>query len=122
MGAVGVLLVTYTSMRQRVPMAMVPPVREIVVPFVGAFNTGGGVVPQPETAGAVELLMITPAGRGSVTEKFVRVVSPGAKISILNRELLPAVIVAGVNDFMPVTSVPLITFTMEVAAVRLPIP
>ncbi len=121
-GAVGALLVTYTSMRQRPPMAIVPPVREIELVPGAAVKVAA---PQPVNAGAGAgglLLMITPAGSGSVTEKLVRAVSPGAKISILSLELLPAVMEAGVNDFVPVTSVPLITFTLAVAAVRLLIP
>ena len=86
-------------------------VNEIEVAPVGAVNTRGGAAPQPLIAGAVELLTVTPAGRLSVIEKFVRFVSLGAKKSILNRELLPAVIEAGEKVFTPLTSVPA-TFTM----------
>ena len=80
----GVLLVTQTSIRQRVPAAMVAPVRVIKLAPVVAVSTRGGVDPQLLTDAGVELVMVTPAGRLSVTEKFVRVVSTGAKRSILN--------------------------------------
>ena len=59
-------------------------VRDMVVAPVGAFNTRGGVAPQPEVEGGLELLTVRPAGRLSVMEKFVRLVSLGAKISIRN--------------------------------------
>jgi hypothetical protein len=48
-------------------------------------------------------------------------VSLGAKISIRNLEFPPAVIVDGVNDFIPATSVPL-TVTLALAARKLPTP
>jgi hypothetical protein len=76
------------------------------VPPAGADNTSGGVAPQPEVEGAVELLMVTPAGKLSITEKFVRFVSPGALMVIRNLELLPAAMVAGENDFEANKSVP----------------
>ncbi len=94
-------------------------VREMEVAPVGALNTSGGVAPQP--VGGVELLTVTPAGRLSVSEKFVRLVSLGAKMSILNLELLPAAMVEGENDLTPVTSVPLI-LTLALAGSRFPIP
>jgi hypothetical protein len=81
-------------------------VNEIEVAPVEAVKTRGGAAPQPVIAGAVELLTVTPTGRLSVSEKFVRFVSLGATTSILNLELLPGVIEAGENDFVPVTSVP----------------
>ena len=96
-------------------------VNEMEVAPVGAVNTSGGVGPQPVIAGGVELLTVTPAGRLSVTAKFVRFVLLGAKKSILNREFPPAGILEGENDFIPDTSVPL-TVTPAVAAVRLPTP
>jgi hypothetical protein len=67
------------------------------------------------------LLTVTPAGKLSVTAKFVRFVLLGAKKSILNREFPPAGILEGKNDFMPEMSVPL-TVTPAVAAVRFPTP
>jgi len=88
---------------------------------VGAVNTSGGVEPQPLIAGAVELLTVTPTGRLSVSVKFVRSVSPGAKTSIRNLELPPTGIEAGENDFMPVTSTPA-TVTTEVAGRKLVTP
>ena len=57
---------------------------------VSAANTIGGADPQPVIAGGVELLTVTPAGKGSVIETFVRFVSLGAKRSIRKRELSPA--------------------------------
>lgn len=114
-----VLPVTKTSILQRWPARIKPPVREIEVAPVGAFSAAAA--PQPLTAGGVELLTVTPAGRLSVTEKFVRFVSLGAKISILNRELPPAGIVEGENDFVPATSVPVIV-TLALAGSRFPIP
>ena len=88
---------------------------------MAAVNTSGGVGPQPVIAGGVELLIATPAGRLSVTEKFVRFVSFGAKISILNRELPPNAMEEGENDFNPATSVPLIV-TVAFAGRELPTP
>lgn len=96
-------------------------VNETEVAPVGAVNTNGGVGPQPVIAGGVELLIMTPAGRLSVTEKFVKSVSLGAKISILNRELPPVEIVEGENDFIPVTSV-LVTVTLAFTRRRFPMP
>jgi len=69
--------------------------------------------------GEVELLTVTPAGSLSVTEKFVRFVSLGAKLSILNRELPPTTMEEGENDFIPVSLVPL-TITLAFAGRRLP--
>lgn len=116
-----VLLVTYTSILQRCPARTKPFVRETEVAPVGALNTRGGMGPQPVIAGGAELLTVIPAGRLSVTEKFVRLVSLGAKISILNLELLPAAIEEGENDFIPATSVPR-TVTLAFAGRGLPIP
>lgn len=96
-------------------------VNEMEVAPVGAVNTNGGVGPQPVIAGGVELLTVTPAGKLSVTAKFVRFVALGAKKSILNREFPPAGMLEGKNDFTPETSAPL-TVTPAVAAVRLPTP
>ena len=89
-------------------------VRETEVAPVGAVSTSGGIGPQPLMAGAVELLTVRPAGRLSVIEKFVRSVSPGAKMSILSLEFPPVAIDEGENDLMPVTSTPA-TFTTAVA-------
>ncbi len=114
-------LVTLISIRQRCPIRIKPLEMEIEVAPVDAFNTSGGVEPQPEMAGAVELLTVTPAGRSSVNPKFVRFVSPGAKISIRSRALSPAEIVEGENDLIAVTSVPL-TLILVVAEDKLPIP
>src|SRR5215208_2461131 len=113
------LLVTYTSIRQRCPARISPPVREMEVAPVGAVNIAAA--PQPVTAGGVELLTVMPAGRGSVTEKFVRFIPLGAKMSILNLALPPTGILVGENVFTPVTSVPL-TVTFALAVVRLPTP
>lgn len=88
---------------------------------MGAVKTSGGVAPQPVIAGGVELLAVTPTGRLSVTEKFVRSVSLGAKMSILNLELPPATMEAGENDFAANTSMPLIV-TLAFAGSRLPTP
>ena len=96
-------------------------VNETEVAPVGAVNTSGGVGPQPVIAGGVELLTVTPAGKLSVTAKFVRFVSLGAKRSILSREFPPAGMVDGENDFVPETSVPA-TVTLAFAADRLPTP
>lgn len=116
-----VVPVTYTSILQRCPARIKPPVREMEVAPVGAVNTSGGVGPQPVIAGGVELLTVTPAGKLSVIEKFVRLVLLGAKKSILNREFSPTEMLEGKNDFVPERSVPL-TVTAAVAAVRLPTP
>ena len=118
-GGFGVLLVTQTSTLQRWVAGIKPFVREIVVAPVGAFSTAAG--PQPVTAGGVELLTTTLAGRLSVNVKFVRSVSLGAKKSSLNLELPPAGILEGENDFIPVRSVPLMV-TVPFAGARLPTP
>jgi hypothetical protein len=88
---------------------------------VAASNTSGGVGPQPEVDGAVELLTVIPVGRSSVNPKFVRFVSPGATISNLSLALPPAGIVEGENDLIAVISVPL-TVTVAVAEDRFPMP
>lgn len=67
------------------------------------------------------MLTITPAGKLSVTAKFVRFVSLGAKKSILNLEFPPTGMLEGKKDFIPETSVPL-TVTVALAGERLPTP
>lgn len=115
----GVLLVTYTSIRQRKPAGIKPPVSEMEVAPVTAVNTADA--PQPVAVAGVELLIVKPAGKGSVTEKFVKSVSVGAKISILNLEFSPAAIVEGVNVLIPVTSgPPTVTVTLAFAERRRP--
>jgi hypothetical protein len=94
-------------------------VREITLVPGSAVNVAA---PQPVNVGAGELTIVRPVGSGSVTEKFVRPVLAGAKISILNLELPPEGIEGFVNVFAPVTFVPLTTVTVDVAEVRLPIP
>lgn len=116
-----VALVTKTSILHRCPARIKPLVSEMDVAPVGAVRTSGGVAPQPVMDGGVELLTVTPVGRLSVIEKFVRFVSPGAKISILNLELPPAGMEEGENDFIADTSVPAIV-TLAFAARRLPTP
>jgi len=116
-----VLLVTKTSILQRCPAVIKPPERLMEVAPVEAVSTRGGVGPQPVITEGDELLTVTPAGKLSVSEKFVRLVSPGAKKSILNRELLPAVIVEGENDFVPPTLDPA-TVTSAFTGTRLPTP
>ena len=51
-------------------------VKEIEVAPVGAFSEAEA--PQPLMAAGEELLIVTPAGRSSVSVKFVRFVSLGA--------------------------------------------
>ena len=109
------------SIRQRCPARIKPFVRETEFAPVGAVKTRGGTGPQPVIAGGVELLTVTPVGRLSVTEKLVRFVSLGAKMSIRNLEFPPTVMDEGENDFIPVTSV-LVTVTFAVAARKLPTP
>ena len=86
-----------------------------------AISTSGGVPPQPLVSGGVELLMVKPSGRLSMIEKFVRSVSPGAKISILNLELPPDAILEGENDLIPIISAPA-TVTVAVIGRALPTP
>lgn len=115
----GIVLVTVTSILQSCPELIVPPVQEMVVPPAGALS-----VPPIQFAllvAFVGLLMITPAGRGSMTEKFVRFVSFGAVRSILNLELPPTGILVGKNDLIPATSVPL-TVTLALTGERRPTP
>ena len=113
-----VLPVTKTSILQLCPARIKPFVREIEVAPVVAVSMSGGVAPQPFVAGAVELLTVKPAGRLSVIEKFVRFVSPGAKISMRNLEFPPGAILEGENDLIPVTSTPE-TVTLSVAGLPL---
>ena len=54
----------------------------------------------------VELLMVTPAGRLSVMEKLVRLVSAGAVMSIRSLEFCPGSIVLGLNDLEAAMPVP----------------
>ncbi len=83
---------------------VVPPVGALRVPPIHCGLLVAGVA----TPAAFTLLIVRPAGRSSVTEKFVRFVSPGAKRSIRNLELLPAWIVEAENDLVPTISVPVI--------------
>lgn len=108
----GVLLVTYTSIRQRSPSSIKPFSRRMKFAPGVAVNTAEG--PQPEMEDGGELLMIIPVGRLSSSLKFVRSVLLGAKISILSLELSPTEMVEGVNDFIPATVVPL-TLTVAVS-------
>jgi hypothetical protein len=50
--------------------------------------------------------MVTPAGRASVREKFVRFVSAGAVKSMRTREFCPGSIVLGLNDLEAATPAP----------------
>ena len=84
---------------------MLPFVREILVAPVTAVS----MAEAPQLGEAVagdELLTVTLGGRLSVIEKFVRSVSGGAEILILNLEFSPAKIVAGLKDLFPPMPVP----------------
>ena len=100
----GVSLVTQTSIRHKVPAWTVPPVKVITLVPVTAVRTAPA--PQLATLGPCELLMTTPAGRLSVTEKFVKVMSAGAVILILNRELPPTSMVEGLKLLLASMPVP----------------
>ena len=76
-------------------------VREMEVAPVTAVNTAPA--PQPLVDAGVELLIVILGGRLSTIEKFVRALSPGAKMSTRSRVLPPGLIVVGENDFIPVT-------------------
>jgi len=78
-------------------------------------------VPQFVNGAAVEFVMVTPGGSSSLTLRFVRSVSLGAVIMILNLESVPAEMEDGENAFVPARLVPLI-FTLAVAADRGPTP
>ena len=99
-----VSLVTQTSIRHWAPAAIVPLVRVITPVPVTAVRVAP--VPQLVTFGPCELLITTPAGRLSVSEKFVRAVSAGARIFILNLELPPTSIVEGLKDLSAVIPEP----------------
>lgn len=62
--------------------------------------------PQLLCAAGDELLMVTFGGRLSTMVKFVRFVSAGAEILILNLEFPPGAIVAGENDLFAETPAP----------------
>lgn len=84
---------------------MVPLVREILVPPVTAVRTADA--PQlADTDGAVELLIVTFAGRLSTKEKLVRFESAGAVMVIVNLEFSPGWIVAGTKLFWAPTPAP----------------
>lgn len=55
-------------------------------------------VPQFSCVAGDELLMVTSGGRLSTMEKFVRFVSAGADILILNLEFPPGAMIPGEND------------------------
>lgn len=62
--------------------------------------------PQLLCVAGVELLMVTSGGRLSIMLKFVRFVSAGAVILILNLEFPPETMVAGKNDLFASTPAP----------------
>ena len=82
-----VLLVTYTLIWQVAPAEIVPFVSEIEVAPVTAVITAED--PQLFCVAGEELLTVTPGGRLSTIEKFVRSVSSGAEILIRKREFPP---------------------------------
>jgi len=90
-----------------------------VAPVAGGQTAGktADKAPQPLIAGGVELLTVTPAGRSSMMEKFVRFVSDGAKMSILSLELPPDAIVVGLKVLVPVAGPPVV-FTVTVAVLE----
>lgn len=62
--------------------------------------------PQLFSVAGDELLMVTSGGRLSTRAKFVRFVSAGADILILNLEFSPGAMVAGENDLFAETPAP----------------
>lgn len=66
-----------------------------------------------------ELLMVTSGGRLSTTAKFVRFVSAGADILILNLEFSPGAMVAGENDLFAETPAPTV-YTLTGAEADIP--
>jgi hypothetical protein len=96
---------------QVVPAGIVPFVNVMVVAPVSAVNSED--VPQLFVVAGDELLTVTFAGRVSVIEKFVRLVSAGAVMLMRKREFSPARMVAGENDLLadiPAPSAYTVTF------------
>ena len=93
----------------------------MVVPPVGASMASGGVAPHPAELGLVELLIVRPAGRLSVSEKSVKSVSRGAVTRILNLEFPPSEIELGEKDFDASKSLPRM-FALPVACRGFPTP
>ena len=121
----GIVLVTQTSIVHCWLALIVPPVQVMVFvpviavsvpPIQAAFFVAGVGRPAVFT-----LLIVTPVGSGSVIEKFVRLVSLGARTVIRNLELPPTGMLEGENDFVPITSV-LTTVKLALTGVRRPIP
>jgi hypothetical protein len=83
---------------------MLPFVKETEVAPVTAVKTGDA--PQPLVVAGVELLMVTFAGRLSVSVKFVKAVSAGAIMLIRNLELAPGTIDVGLKPLVPVIPAP----------------
>lgn len=81
---------------QFVPAGIVAPDNVMEVAPVTAVSTDEA--PQLARVAGDELLTVTPGGRLSTMEKFVRFVSAGADILILNLEFPPGAMVPGEND------------------------
>ena len=106
----GVEEVTHTLRVQVNPPLMLPPLQENVPVPVTALR-----LPPEQFAdfdAAVELEIVTPAGRASVTLTLVRLVSDGAMTLMVRSVFAPGRMLAGVNDFEPVTG------TAEACTVR----
>jgi hypothetical protein len=85
---------------------MVPLVKVMVFVPVAAVREADGPHPA-DTFGPWELLIVTLVGRTSVNEKFVSVVSAGARRLIRSLEFPPASMVLGLKDFPPVIGPPI---------------
>ena len=84
---------------------MVPFVKVMLVAPVVAVNTAEG--PQfAETVAGAELLMVTPVGRLSTSEKFVSVWSGGAVMVMVRRVFCPCSMIGGLKLFAAPTPVP----------------
>lgn len=113
----GVLLVTYTSMRQVVAARIVPLDKATVFSPVTAVITAEA--PQLFCVAGEELLIVTSAGRSSTIEKLVKSVSAGAVMLMRKREFSPGRIVAGENDLFDEMPRPAV-YTLTSAEVGIP--
>ena len=89
---------------QVVPAGIVAPDNVMEIAPVTAVSTDEA--PQLFSVAGAELLMVTFGGRLSTMAKFVRFVSAGADILILNLEFPPGAMVVGENDLLAEIPVP----------------
>ena len=103
---------------QFVPAGIVTPDNVMEVAPVTAVSTADEA-PQLAWVAGDELLTVTSGGRLSTMEKFVRFVSAGADILILNLEFPPGAMVSGDNDLFAEIPAPTV-YTLTGAEADIP--